>query len=76
MNDTEYLGYYITKASYYEPWNEYIHRTCTREVYDGRDSDGNPKYRTEHYDCSYVEYHHAEYAQEGGDPLSYLLYRF
>ena len=61
MNDTEYLGYYITKASYYEPWNEYIHRTCTREVYDGRDSDGNPKYRTEHYDCSYVEYHHAEW---------------
>jgi hypothetical protein len=61
MYDTEYLGYYITKTSYYEPWNEYIHRTCTREVYEGTDSDGNPKYRTEEYDCYYVEYHPAHW---------------
>ncbi len=57
--DTEYLGYYVTKTSYYEPWNEYIHQTCSREVYDGRDEDGNAKYRTEYYDCSYVEWHSA-----------------
>lgn len=61
VSDTEYLGYYVTKICYYEPWNEYIHRTCTREVYDGRDSEGNAKYRTETYDCSYVEYHPAEW---------------
>ena len=61
MTDTEYLGYYVTKVSYYEPWNEYIHRTCTREVYDGRDSEGNAKYRTETYDCSYVDYHPARW---------------
>lgn len=61
MTDTEYLGYYITKATYYEPWNEYVHKTCSRQVYDGRDSDGNAKYRTEHYDCSYVDYHPAEW---------------
>lgn len=61
MSDTEYLGYYVTKVSYYEPWNEYIHKTCTREVYDGRDSEGNAKYRTETYDCSYVDYHPARW---------------
>lgn len=55
--DTEYLGYYVTKIRYEEPWNEYIHKTCTREVPDGKDSEGNTKYRTEHYDCSYVEDH-------------------
>ena len=59
--DTEYLGYYITKTSYYEPWDEYVHKTCTREVYEGCDSDGNPKYRTETYDCSYVDYHPAQW---------------
>ena len=59
ITDTEYLGYYVTKTSYYEPWNEYIHKTCTRKVYVGEDSDGNAKYRTEHYDCSYVENHPA-----------------
>jgi len=59
--DTEYLGYYVTKVCYYEPWNEYIHRTCTREVYDGTDSNGNAKYHTETYDCSYVDYHPARW---------------
>lgn len=61
MSDVEYLGYYVTKVSYYEPWNEYIHKTCTREVYDGHDSEGNAKYRTETYDCSYVDYHPARW---------------
>lgn len=56
-SDTEYLGYYTTQVAYYEPWNEYIHKTCTREVYDGRDEDGNAKYHTETYDCSYVKEH-------------------
>jgi hypothetical protein len=62
ITDTEYLGYYVTKVCYYEPWNEYIHRTCTRKVYDGTDSEGHAKYRTETYDCSYVDYHPAEWA--------------
>lgn len=61
MTDTEYLGYYVTKVCYYEPWNEYIHQTCTREVYDGTDKDGNAQYHTETYDCSYVDYHPARW---------------
>ena len=61
ITDTEYLGYYVSKVCYYEPWDEYIHRTCTREVYDGTDSEGHAKYHTETYDCSYVDYHPSEW---------------
>ena len=57
FSDTEYLSYYITKIRHTDEWDEWIHRTCTREVPDGTDSKGNTKYRTETYDCSYREYH-------------------
>lgn len=56
-SDTEYLGGYMTKITHYDEWDEWIHRTCTRQVPCGRDSKGNTIYRTEHYDCSYREYH-------------------
>lgn len=46
-NDSEYLGYYISKVTYYEPWNEYIHRTCRMKV--GK--------TVVNYDCSYVSNH-------------------
>ena len=55
--DTEYLGGYITKITHYDDWDEWIHKTCTRQVPAGRDSKGNTIYRTETYDCSYREYH-------------------
>lgn len=55
--DTEYLGGYITKITHYDDWDEWIHRTCTRQVPCGRDSKGNTIYRTETYDCSYRDYH-------------------
>ncbi len=47
-SDTEYLSEYVVEARYYEPWNEYHHRTCTRSC---------GKNCTTTYDCSYVEYH-------------------
>ena len=56
-DDTEYLGYYITKITHYDAWNEYIHKTCTREVEIGRDSNGKKIIQEEEYDCSYVENH-------------------
>jgi hypothetical protein len=56
-SDTEYLGGYMTKITHYDEWDEWIHKTCTRQVPCGRDSKGNTIYRTEHYDCSYREYH-------------------
>ena len=57
IQDTEYLGYYVEKISHYDPWNEYIHRICTRSIPCGIDSKGHTRYRTEIYDCSYVENH-------------------
>lgn len=53
----EYWNSYGTYAEYYEDWNEYIHQICTRTYPCGKDSDGNTKYCTETYDCSYVQYH-------------------
>ena len=55
--DYEYWGNYVTQVRYYEPWDEYIHQTCTRSVPCGTDSDGNTQYCDETYDCSYVQYH-------------------
>lgn len=59
--DSEILGEYTVKISYFEEWNEYIQRTCTRQVPSGTDSNGNTRYTTETYDCSYVAYHAPEY---------------
>ncbi len=50
-SDIEYLGGYVNETRYYEDWNEYIHRTCTR-------CSGSGKFRScTIYDCSYVKYH-------------------
>lgn len=46
-SDTEYLGYIVKDIRYYEPWNQYIHRMCSRKI--GK--------ITTYYDCSYVKYH-------------------
>ena len=54
IRTTEYWGSFVTRINYYEPWNEYIHRTCSQECCC--DSKGE-NCSTEYYDCSYVEYH-------------------
>lgn len=56
-SSTEYLGAYAAKVYHYDEWDEWIHRTCTRQVYVGTDSKGHARYRTETYDCSYRQYH-------------------
>jgi len=53
--DTEFWGGYVLTAEYYEDWNEYVHRTCTRQNCTG--SGDNRSCSTEFYDCSYVAYH-------------------
>lgn len=45
-----YTGYYVLKAEYYEYWETWVDRTCTRTV---TDSKGNT--RTVSYDCSYCD---------------------
>lgn len=49
--DTEYRGSLITEARYYEYWEEWVHRTCTRKV--GK--------VTVTYDCSYCSEHPARW---------------
>lgn len=53
--DTEFWTGWGYEARYYEDWNEYIHRTCTREVCSGTGE--RRSCHTEFYDCSYVDYH-------------------
>jgi hypothetical protein len=50
-NDTEYFSGYVVKATHYEDWNEYVHRTCTQTYQCGKST------CTRTYDCSYVDYH-------------------
>jgi hypothetical protein len=47
----------MTKIRHYDDWDEWVHRTCTRQVLKGHDKDGNPEYEEEEYDCSYRDYH-------------------
>lgn len=56
-SDVEYLGSYVTKVRHYDEWDEWVKRTCTRSVPCGKDANGNTRYRTETYDCSYRDYH-------------------
>ncbi|HRH68892.1 MAG TPA: hypothetical protein PLB89_05225 [Flavobacteriales bacterium] len=56
VTSTEYWGSAVTKAEYYEDWNEYIHRTCSETCCC--DKDGK-NCSTRYYDCSYVQYHSA-----------------
>ncbi len=50
VNDTEYHGSIITEARYYEYWETYVHRTCTRTVSCGKNCT-----TTVTYDCSYCD---------------------
>lgn len=60
----EYWNNYIIQATYYEYWNEWIHKTCYHTCYDkckdsnGRSYDCNP-HDCRPYDCSYQENHPA-----------------
>ena len=56
--DYEYWGNYVTEVRYYEPWDEYIHQTCSSTCCC--DDKGN-NCTTTYYDCSYVVNHSAEW---------------
>ena len=58
-HDTEYLSFSVSKAVYEEPWNEYIHKTCSYTTTSG--SGKNSHTTTHYYDCSYVDYHKAKW---------------
>jgi hypothetical protein len=48
VRSNEYWGSFVSRVEYYEAWNEYIHRICTRSCGENC---------TTTYDCSYVQYH-------------------
>lgn len=48
--DTEYWNTYITHATYFEYWESYVKKTCSRRVSCGKDCT-----KTEFYDCSYCD---------------------
>lgn len=56
VSSKEYWGSFISKAEYFEEWDEWIDQTCTRECCC--DSKGE-NCSTETYDCSYRLYHPA-----------------
>lgn len=55
---TEYWSTYGVKVEHSERWNEYIHKTCSRENCSGTGK--NRSCTTSYYDCSYVD-NHPEY---------------
>lgn len=55
ISSSEYIGAVVQKAVYFEDWDEYIEKTCTRQEIDGEDT------LEVEYDCSYVKYHPEEY---------------
>lgn len=70
MSDEEYRSSLIVKARYYEYWESWVVKECSRQVPCGEDcstdSQGkrtcHTKYCTEYYDCSYYD-HNYEYYQ-------------
>jgi hypothetical protein len=52
---TEYYGSVVTNLYEREPYNEWHHEICHRDVPCGTDKDGNTIYCSEPYDCSHQD---------------------
>ena len=57
-DDTEYLGSYVTKIRYYEPWNEQVMKTRTYTDSKGR-THTKTHYETENHPERYTYYDHS-----------------
>lgn len=62
--DVQYLGTYVTKTTYYEPWNEKVIVQRTRQVPCGTTSKGVTKFCTEVYYTTEIRWHSAEYTYQ------------
>lgn len=51
IHDFKMVSEYVVSIRYYESWNEYVHRTCSRTVKVGKST------VVQTYDCSYVRNH-------------------
>lgn len=55
VSDTEYNNSLITRVRYYEPWETWVHKTCTRTRKCGKST------CTTVYDCSYCDHNGPKY---------------
>ena len=56
-HDTEYLGSYVNKITYYEDWDELVRVRHEKRVRTGTDNKGNPIYKTRVWYTTEREYH-------------------
>ena len=72
----EMLHYQYKTMTYYEPWDEYIHKTCSKshERCSGSGKDRTCSTYYTYYDCSYVDRHPAQWESDQGsiDESKYL----
>ena len=68
--DTEYWGSWVTSSHYYEPWNEYIHKTCSTTTCSGGK---NSTCTTSYYDCSYVQSHSARWTVQDSGKVAHRI---
>lgn len=62
VNDTEYHGALIVKATYYESYSTWVEQTCSYTTTCCCDSKGgNCQTTTHYYDCSYCSTHNARW---------------
>lgn len=59
LSDVEYNGYIVTEARYYEPYETWVNKTCSRTYSTG--SGKNRRTHTVYYDCSYCDYNPERY---------------
>jgi len=58
VSSKEYWGSFVSNVQYYEEWNQWITKTCTRECCC---DDKGENCSEESYDCSYCETHPAQW---------------
>jgi hypothetical protein len=70
LSDVEYNGYIVTEARYYEAWETWKKKTCSRTYTTG--SGKNRTTHTVYYDCSYCDYNSERYVMidSDGDEIS------
>lgn len=69
LSDVEYNGYIITEARYYESYETWVKKTCSRTICTG--SGKNRHCHTIYYDCSYCDYNSEYYVMidSGGNQI-------
>lgn len=65
LDDVEYNSYIVTEAKYYEAWETWKKKTCSRTYSTG--SGKNRRSHTVYYDCSHCDYNSEYYVMVDSD---------